>query len=150
MLECANETNGSTWAARAAFIHSSSAAVWPGLVRESHATARRANWIPLSWKRGSLNMSGFWSAMPIVSALAGAATARAASSTTSETAMRGMRCGYLLPVRSLLLDEDGVLVRVGRRAAAQQDERLIAGVEQLMDLARRDDDAVARRHFALL
>jgi hypothetical protein len=33
-------------------------------------------------------MSGFWSAMPIVSALAGAAAARVASSTTSDVTRR--------------------------------------------------------------
>jgi hypothetical protein len=88
MLECVKEISGSTWAARAALSHASIPAVWPGLVSASHATARRANRIPLSWKRGSLNMSGFWSAMPIVSALAGAAAARAASSTTSDVARR--------------------------------------------------------------
>jgi hypothetical protein len=78
--------------------HWSSAAVWLGLVSESQATARRANWIPLSSKRGSLNMSAFWSAMPMVNALAGAAAARAESSTSSVAARRfDMRSGCCYP-----------------------------------------------------
>jgi hypothetical protein len=83
-------------------------------------------------------MSGFWSAMPMVSAADDAAQSEA-SSTTSGGGEAASRQGYY--PGSLNAHQDGVLVRVGR-AAAQQDERLVAGVDQAVD-AGRDDDAVA-------
>src|SRR6476469_1520827 len=87
--------------------------------------------------------------MPIVSACADDAAERAASSTTSRTDRRRGIAG-VLPVGSLIGYEDGVLVRVGRRAAAQQDERLVARVDEAVHLPGRDDDTVARRDVALL
>src|SRR5512133_3425782 len=142
--------SGSTPAERAPAIQASSSAVCVGLVSASHGTARRANWKPAARKRGSLNMSGFWSAMPIVSACAGAATERAASSTASGAAKRiGMSVGDLFTRWSLMVDQDGVLVRVRGRTAAQQHERLLAGVDEGVDLARRDHDAIAGGDIAL-
>src|SRR5512133_359761 len=142
--------SGSTPAERAPAIQASSSAVCVGLVSASHGTARRANWKPSARKRGSLNMSGFWSAMPIVSACAGAATERMASSTASGAARRIDIAGELIPAGRLMVDQDGVLMRVRRRAAAQQDEGLLAGVDERVDLAGRDHDAVARGDVALV
>src|SRR2546423_6006319 len=45
---------------------------------------------------------------------------------------------------------DGVIVRVRRRAAAQQDERFLAVVEQLVRGSRRDHDAVAGDDLGLI
>src|ERR671923_255239 len=51
---------------------------------------------------------------------------------------------------SRLFGEDRVLVRVRRRAAAQQHERLVAGVPQLVRKPGRDHDRVAGPHVGLL
>ena len=52
--------------------------------------------------------------------------------------------------RLLAAGEDGVLVRVRGGAAAEQDERLGARVEELVHRARRDDHAVAAAHGGLV
>src|SRR5215208_1081383 len=104
----------------------------------------------LTWsfaKYGLANISGLCSPMPITGrgsvgfgsllgpeGFAGAGTAKASESSAASARARPMR---------LRLHEDGVLVRVGGRAAAEQHERLRAGVDELVVRARRDHHGVA-------
>ena len=98
-------------------------------------------------KRGSLNMSGFWSPMPMISARAGARAPRGGEQRRRRAATGASRRRRHAPASCRR--EDGVLVGVRRRAAAQEHERLGALVDQLVDGARRDDRAVPRRDVAL-
>ncbi len=76
------------------------------------------------------------------------ATAAAAVSTTTTAGPRPFDT-FDSAQRSLPASQDGVVVRVGRRAAAQQDQLLGARVEQLVRGPGWDHDAVACAHFGL-
>src|SRR4051794_26619267 len=108
--------------------------------RASHPTMYRTSGVP-SWYQGLLaKMPGFCSPMPTTSgeaACAAAGTASSASAATAAQTARRTGSGS---------SEDGVLVRVGGRAAAEQHERLGPRVTQLVRRARCDHHAVARAH----
>src|SRR5215211_6686878 len=152
------DTSGATPALRAAPSQRSSSATCQPWLIASQPTASRASDMPVAWKRGSPNISAFWSAMPIVTAPAGAAEQSAAAAARTRAGRSVRRRGIVeVGVGSGARDLErrrtghhGLLVAVGRRAAAEQDERLAgAGHERVLG-ARRDDDAVARGDVELV
>src|ERR1700754_2928077 len=91
-------------------------------------------------KCGLKNISGFCSPIPTIGT-GGAFFAAAAGAATTTASTHAIRRAIRTSVR---LGEDGVLVGVGRRAAAQEHERLCTRVEQLVTRPGRDHDRVAR------
>src|SRR5262245_7354890 len=140
--DAANDTSGRTPAACADASQWSSCDRSQSLCSTSQPTTTRACRASSLANQGFENIDGSCSDRPISTAapaaLGIARTAAAISSGTSR---------YLV---NLEPREDRVLVRVGGRAAAEQHERLLARVPQLVRNAGGDHHGVAGAHGRLL
>src|SRR3954447_20608989 len=136
MREWVKVTSGSTCAARARCSQSSSSARCQSVFSASHGTVRRARRMPRSWKRGSVNISVFWSPMPmrtgapcLTVAEAGAGSAAMKARATAMTAATGTAPEDRTPCRRHF--SVPLVAPFARRAAARLDVHALVAAGDL-------------------